>query len=125
VGAKSPFKTLVKQQPIEADASVVPMETETNVRDDEDEMSPYIKALSPFTILKNEISQVEASDCSVKYLFVPQEVEISPIENQFSVVPDGPSSIELCEDCRARKPNSRDSNPGIRLIIIDCRLLML
>jgi hypothetical protein len=34
-GAKSPFKTLVKQQPIEADASVVPMETETNVKDDD------------------------------------------------------------------------------------------
>jgi len=28
---------MVKQQPIEADASVVPMETETNVKDEEDE----------------------------------------------------------------------------------------
>jgi hypothetical protein len=26
---------MVKQQPIEADASVVPMETETNVKDDD------------------------------------------------------------------------------------------
>ena len=34
--SKSPFKTMVKQQPIEADASVVPMETETNVKDDDD-----------------------------------------------------------------------------------------
>ena len=32
---KSPFKTMVKQQPIEADNSVVPMETETNVKDDD------------------------------------------------------------------------------------------
>ena len=36
-GNKSPFKTMVKQQPIEADASVVQMETETNVKDDEEE----------------------------------------------------------------------------------------
>jgi hypothetical protein len=28
---------MVKQQPIEADASVVPMETETNVRDEEED----------------------------------------------------------------------------------------
>lgn len=34
---KSPFKTMVKQQPIEADASVVPMETETNVKDDDED----------------------------------------------------------------------------------------
>lgn len=34
--SKSPFKTMVKQQPIEADASVVPMETETNVKDEEE-----------------------------------------------------------------------------------------
>lgn len=33
---KSPFKTMVKQQPIEADASVVPMETETNVKEEDD-----------------------------------------------------------------------------------------
>lgn len=33
--AKSPFKNMVKQKPIEADNSVVPMETETNVKDDD------------------------------------------------------------------------------------------
>lgn len=31
---------MVKQQPIEADASVVQMETETNVKDDDTDNSP-------------------------------------------------------------------------------------
>jgi hypothetical protein len=46
-GVKSPFKTLVKQQPVEADASVVPMETETNVKDDDEFDTPYYQQKGP------------------------------------------------------------------------------
>ena len=53
---KSPFKTLVKQLPIEADASVVPMETETNVKDDDAEYSPLQKQTNNFNALQHEYS---------------------------------------------------------------------
>ena len=51
---KSPFKTLVKQQPIEADASVVPMETETNVRDDDSDSQPQQKLTNTFLVTTQE-----------------------------------------------------------------------
>ena len=46
---------MVKQQPIEADASVVPMETETNVKDD-DELKRSSMEIGP-SILR------ECDDC--------------------------------------------------------------
>ena len=52
---KSPFKQMVKQLPIEADASVLPMETETNVKDDDDDPISFVKYPSSFQILLNEL----------------------------------------------------------------------
>lgn len=54
-GSKSPFKTMVKQQPIEADASVVPMETETNVRDDDDEAGSPGNPSSLYSLLRRQV----------------------------------------------------------------------
>ena len=49
---KSPFKTMVKQKPIEADASVVPMETETNVKDDDADSTQ--KQTNNFQLLQHQ-----------------------------------------------------------------------
>jgi hypothetical protein len=53
--SKSPFKTMVKQQPIEADASVVPMETETNVRDDDEDCASPGSSNSLYSLLRRQI----------------------------------------------------------------------
>lgn len=95
---------MVKQQPIEADASVVPMETETNVKDDDEEPVPESKKYpSSFQML-------------VKQIELNREQEI---EDVFKI-----NSNAMCEECKlGRKSASDDSS--FRLIVIDCRLPML
>lgn len=47
--------------------------------------------------------------------------------NQHTRFPDGPSFAELCEECKLNRfsVDSEKTNQNLRLIIIDCRILML
>ena len=47
--------------------------------------------------------------------------------DQYTRFPDGPSFAELCEECKINRysVDSEKHNQNLRLIIIDCRILML
>ena len=44
---------MVKQKPIQADASVVPMETETNIKDDEADQGITMKKTNSFQLIES------------------------------------------------------------------------
>jgi len=95
VGPKSPFKTIVKQIPTYSDLSVNPMETETNVKDDDDEIhnDPNL-----FASLSHVINHV-----NFPYPLFDKKDQ------------------ELCESCAL----GQSTFSPFRLIVIDCRLSML
>lgn len=100
--SKSPFKTMVKQKPIEADASVVPMETETNVRDDDEDGHNPGNPNSLYCLLRRHIQEAFAR-------------------------PGGTKTV-VCEECQRAGGSgvSRHSNlDKMRLVVIDVRSDML
>lgn len=114
---KSPFKTMVKQQPIEADASVVPMETETNVKEEDEESLPETK---PFTLFQS---------VQKKILIELQQESLFKIRTQGASPSEAARLLEPCDECRKASSlhnYNRLSDPGkLRMIVIDCRLEML
>jgi hypothetical protein len=137
---KSPFKTLVKQQPVEADASVVPMETETNVKDDDAEYSPLQKQTNNFNALQHEYGGGSSQNPNkqsfstktrnnyrqtLSQKYQKEGVDVSSI-TPFTRFPDGPSYAELCEDCRFNRLSTDSQRKNqMRLVILDCRASML
>lgn len=100
--SKSPFKTMVKQQPIEADASVVPMETETNVRDDDEDCGSPRNQGSLYSLLRRQVRSSFAGRKPAK------------------------AACEECQRATDGSPVGRHSNPDkIRLVVIDVRSDML
>lgn len=127
---KSPFKTLVKQQPIEADASVVPMETETNVRDDDSDSQPQQKLTNTFLVTNQEAGrQKQLGIQNTAELQMGRGRALSEVYALHPKFEEGPAHVNLCEECKHREMHGRrsnNSNPSkIRLVVIDCRLAML
>jgi len=124
---------MVKQQPIEADASVVPMETETNIKEDEGEVhgKAHHNSLVPedeeSSMMTDLTSIINSGEQSLQKYFSRLGVDVANITTE-TEFPFGPTIAQLCSTCRLARQRNYNGVPtadGLRYLVMDCRIDML